>query len=176
MRKLTAIAALLLAGAALPAAAMTPGEASCPTDLAPAGLAAMAANAVLNFDEAVGIDPKLDAALDKLTKACIAREHIAAAKQDDYVRYVMSRLIYSVVKQRLEAQSISTKVIEDAFDIGRGRRNPKSADLDKEAFTKIMLKMKAGGVDVTQLSDQTLNDISTYIVTAADMYRFADTF
>ena len=175
MRKLTAIAAFALAGIALPAAAMTPGQASCPTDLAPAGLAAMAAQAVLSFDEAVGIDPKLDATLDKLTKACIAREQVAAAKQEDYSRYVMSRLIYSDVKQRLEAQSVSTKVIEDAFDIGPGRRNPRSADLDKEAFGKIMRKMKDGGVDVTKLPDQTLNDISTYVVTAADMYRLAGT-
>lgn len=175
MRKLTVVAALALAGIALPAAAMTPGQASCPTDLAPAGLAAMAAKAVLSFDEAVGIDPKLDAALDKLTKACIAREQIASAKQDDYSSYVMSRLIYSDAKQRLEAQSISTKVIEDAFDIGLGRRNPKSADLDKDAFARIMRKMKEGGVDVSKLSDQALNDISIYVVTAADMYRLAGT-
>lgn len=175
MRKLTVFAALALAAVSAPALAMTPGQASCPVRLAPAGLAASAADTVMNFDEGAGLDPKLEAGLDQLTKSCIAREHVAKDKQDDYTRYVMSALIYTEIKRRLEAQGVSTTVIDDSFEIGPGRRNPKSADLDEAEFSRILTKMKASGVDVTQLSDPTLNAISTYVVTAGDMYRLAGT-
>ena len=173
MRKLFIIAALALAGASTSAAAMTPSQAKCPASLAPVGLAATATDSVLNFDEAAGIDPKLEAALDQLSKACIAREHVAKDKQQDYVSYVPAALIYTETKRRLEARSISTKVIDDAFGIGPGRRNPKSADLDEAAFSMALAKMKEGGVDITKLSDLALNELSTYVVTAGDMYRLA---
>lgn len=173
MRNVTAIAALVLSAAATPAAAMTPGQAKCPASLAPAGLAATATENVLNFDEAVGTDPKLEAALDQLAKACFAREHVTKDKQNDYTRYVSTALIYAELKRRLGVKSISTKVIDDAFDIGPGRRNPKSADLDDVAFNKALAKMKQGGVDIKKLSDQALSELGTYVVSAGDMYRLA---
>lgn len=173
MRKLSVLVALMLAAVSAPAMAMTSGQASCPIRLAPAGLAAFAADTVMDFDEGAVLDPKLEGELDQLTKNCIAREHVAADKQDDYVRYVMSALISKEIKRRLEARGISTKVIDDAFEIGPGRRNPKSADLDEAAFEQAMRKMKAGGLDVAELSDQSVKELSSYVVSAADMYRLA---
>ncbi len=175
MRKFTVIAGLLLAATALPAAAMTPGQADCPVALAPAGLAAATADSLLNYSDDKGLDPKVEAALDKLVKACIARERVTADKQEAYTNYVMSALVVSEMKGRLAARSVSVTVIDNAFDIGPGRSNPQSKDLDKAAFAEIVDKMRAGGVDINTLSDAALNDISTYVATASSMYRLAAT-
>ena len=175
MRKFTAIAGLLLAATALPAAAMTSGQASCPVALAPAGLGAATADSLLGFGASDELDPKVEAGLSKLTKDCMTRENVPIDKLEEYTNYVMSALVAKEMKARLAAQSIPTRVIDDAFDLGPGRSNPASKDLDKAAFGEAVRKMKANGLDVTTLSDAALNDVSTYIATASSMYRLAET-
>lgn len=175
MRKFTMFAALLLAASAMPAMAMTPGQVNCPLALAPAGLGAATTDALLDFDNADALDPKVEAALSSLVKKCMAREQVANDQLDDYTNYVMSTLVSTELKARLTAQSIPTQVLDEAFDLGPGRRNPQSKELDKQAYVEIVRKMKAGGIDINTLTDAKLNDISTYVATTSTMYRLAAT-
>ena len=173
MRKFALIGAFALATVAVPVMAMSPGQASCPLALAPAGLGASTANSLLNFSDPTALDPKVEAALAELVQKCMSREHVASDKLDDYTSYVMSTLVSNELKARLTAQSIPTQVLDDAFDLGPGRRNPQSKDLDQQAYVEIVGKMKVGGVDINTLNDAVLTDISTYVATTSTMYRLA---
>ncbi len=169
------IIAAALATTAVPAMAMTPGQMSCPLTLAPAGLGSTVTDSLVNLDNPDVLDKKVEDSLAELIEKCMAREHVGKAQLDDYTNYVMSTLVSNELKARLNAQSISTQVLDDAFDLGPGRRNPQAKELDQQAFVEIVRKMKAGGIDINTLTDAKLNAISIYVATASSMYRLAAT-
>ncbi len=71
MRKTGLIAAIAAACVALPAAAMTPGQANCPVRLAPKDLGARLVQEMLNYKEGQDTDAGLPDGIKQVNDACM---------------------------------------------------------------------------------------------------------
>jgi hypothetical protein len=92
MRKTVIMAAVSAAFIAVPAAAMTPGQANCPAQLAPKNLGAMLVNEMMNFKEGQEVNEAMTKAIKQVNDACVAREKVPADQQEAYARYVIARV------------------------------------------------------------------------------------
>ncbi len=156
MRKTGLIAAIAASCVALPATAMTPGQANCPVRLAPKDLGARLVQEVLNYKEGQDTDPNLTEAIKHLEDVCVQREKVPAAQQDVYIRYVMARLSHDELVRQLGAMKVPVTVIDSIFGIGPGRQNPSPDQVTEDQFNALVSALEKAGVSIEKLPDQAL--------------------
>lgn len=171
MRKTGLILAAAAAFAAVPAAAMTPGQANCPAQLAPKGLGARLVEEMLNFKEGQEADPSLTEAIKQVDDACVTREKVPAAQQDTYVRYVMARVSHDELARQLGAMNVPVAVIDRVFGIGPGQRNPAPDQVTEDQFNTLVAALEKAGVSIDKLPEPALGMMGAYVTVSGEMYR-----
>ena len=174
MRKFTVIAALSLAGLALPAAAMTVSQAECPSQLAPKGLGALATDQIVSDDAGSKKEQSTIDAFRMVVESCIKREHVTAQQTEPYAKYVISRIIYDDMAQRLTKLGVAPAMLDRVFGLGQGKLNPSPDDLTDAQFDTLSAELTKLGMDFDHLPDPVTALIGGYVGISAEMYRNAD--
>lgn len=171
MRQAMVTAATSIALFAAPAAAMTAGQASCPVEKAPSGLAAKLVEETLTIREGQEADPVLSTALLQIDSVCAAREKVPTEQQDDYTKYIIARLKHDEMARQLAAMKVPVAVLESVFDIGPGKRNPTPQQVTEAQFNIMVAELAKDGVSIDQLPDRALGMMGAYVTVTGDMYR-----
>jgi hypothetical protein len=171
MRKTVFLAAVAAAFVALPAAAMTPGQANCPAQLAPKDLGAMLVNEMVNFKEGQEANQALSMAIKQVNDACITREKVPADQQDTYTRYVIARVSHDELVRQLTGFKVPLSVVDRVFDIGPGRTNPAPDKVTEAMFTTLVDELGKAGVSLDKLPEPALGMMGAYVTVAGEMYR-----
>ena len=171
MRKTVIMAAVSAAFIAMPAAAMTPGQANCPAQLAPKNLGAMLVNEMMNFKEGQEVNEAMTKAIKQVNDACVAREKVPADQQDAYARYVIARVSYDELVRQLTGFKVPLSIVDRVFDIGPGRANPTPDKVTESQFTTLVDELGKAGVSLDKLPDPALGMMGAYLTVSGEMYR-----
>ena len=174
MRKLAVVAAFSLAGVALPAAAMTVSQAECPNQLAPKGLGARATDQIVSDDSESTKEQSTIDAFKAVVQSCLKREHIIDDQTEPYAKYVIARIIYDDMAQRLTKLGVAPAMLDRVFGLGQGKLNPSPDDLTDAQFDTLSKELAKLGMDFEHLPDPVTALIGGYVGISAEMYRNAD--
>ena len=171
MRKIVLLAAAAAAIAALPAAAMTPGQANCPARVAPSDLGAKLVNEMMTYQEGQETNAALTQAIKQVNDTCVAREKVPAAQQDTYTRYIIARISHDELLRQFAGMKVPVAVLERVFEIGPGKRNPAPDQVTEAQFNTLVAELSKAGVSVEKLPDGALGMMGAYITVSSEMYR-----
>lgn len=171
MRKTFFLAAMIATFAAVPAAAMTPGQANCPAQLAPKELGPGLVDEMMNYVEGQETNPALTQSVKVVNDTCVAREKVQAADQDTYTRYVIARVSHDELVRQLTGAKVPIELLDRVFDIGPGRKNPGPDQISEAMFTALLDEMTKAGVDVDKLPERALGLMGAYVTVSGEMYR-----
>lgn len=172
MRKIVLLAAVTAAAfAALPAAAMTPGQSNCPAQVAPANVGAMLVEEMLTYKEGQETNVPLTEAIKQVNDTCVRREKVSVAQQDNYTRYVIARLSHDELARQFVTMKVPVAVLERVFEIGPGRRNPTPDQVTEAQFNTLVVELDKVGVAVDKLPERALGMMGAYVTVASEMYR-----
>ena len=174
MRK--AIAMTLLSGAllALPAAAMTASQAECPSQLAPTGLGGLATEQIINDTADTGDKQSTVEAFRAVIDSCTKREQITGAQTEPYAKYVIARIIYDDMAQRLTKLGVSPALLDRVFGLGQGKLNPGPDEMTDAQFDALSGELAKQGMDFENLPEPLTGLIGGYVGISSEMYRNAD--
>ena len=166
-----ALAALGAALAALPAAAMTPGQAACPAQLAPKTLGPLLTQEMMNFKEGQAQNPAITAGVKQVLDACIKREKIKPDQEDAYTKYVIARVSHDDLALQLTGLKVPTAVLDKAFGLGLGLANPASDQITEVQFAEAISELNKAGVDIDKLPANAMQMMGAYVAVTGEMYR-----
>ena len=174
MRK--AIALILLSSAllALPAAAMTASQAECPSQLAPTGLGGLATEQIINDTADTGDKQSTVEAFRAVIDSCTKREQITGAQVEPYAKYVIARIIYDEMAQRLTKLGVSPAMLNRVFGLGQGKLNPGPDEMTDAQFDALSGELAKQGMDFGHLPEPLTGLIGGYVGISGEMYRNAD--
>ena len=171
MCKIVLLAATVAAFAALPAAAMTPGQANCPARVAPGDLGAKLVNEMMTYQDGKKTNAALTQAIEQVNDACVAREKVPGAQQDTYTRYIIAKLSHDELVRQFAGMKVPVAVLERVFEIGPGKRNPMPDQVTEAQFNTLVTELSKAGVSVDKLPDGALGMMGVYITVSSEMYR-----
>ena len=174
MRRVIATAMLCGALWALPAAAMTGSQAECPSQLAPKGLGALATDQIVGDTPGATKEQSTVDAFRTVIESCSKRENITAAQYEPYAKYVISRIIYDDMAQRLTKLGVAPAMLDRVFGLGQGKLNPSPDDLTDAQFDTLSKELAKLGMDFEHLPEAVTALIGGYVGISAEMYRNAD--
>ena len=174
MRK--AIAMTLLSGAllALPAAAMTVSQAECPNQLAPKDLGALATEQIINDAADTGNKQSTVEAFRAVIDSCVKREQITGAQVEPYAKYVIARIIYDDMAQRLTKLGVSPALLDRVFGLGQGKLNPGPDEMTDAQFDALSVELAKQGIEFDRLPESVTGLIGGYVAISGELYRNAD--
>ena len=172
----SAITMTLLSSAllALPAAAMTVSQAECPSQLAPKGLGALATDQIVSDAADMSSKQSTVDGFKAVVQSCLTREHITAQQTEPYAKYVIARIIYDDMAQRLTKLGISPAMLDRVFGLGQGKPNPTPDELTDAQFDTLSKELAKQGMDFGRLPDSLTGLIGGYVGISGEMYRNAD--
>ena len=171
MRILVA-AALLTAGiSGQSAAAMTPGQASCPVQLAPKTLGPALVQEMLAYKEGQPGNPETAKALSTVVDVCIKREKVASEQEDAYTKYVISRVSHDELARQFGTMTIPTAVLDRVFGLGPGLANPTPDQITEDQFNVLVSDLTKAGVKIDTLPKVTMTMMGSYVAVTGEMYR-----
>ena len=166
-----ALAALGAALAALPAAAMTPGQAACPAQLAPKTLGPLLTQEMMNFKEGQAQNPAIAAGVKQVLDACIKREKIKPDQEDAYTKYVIARVSHDDLAGQLAAMKVPTAMLDRVFLLGPGLANPTPDQITEDRFATLIDELDKAGVSIDKLPANAMNMMGAYVAVTGEMYR-----
>lgn len=172
MRILFSLAAVLAVSAApQPAAAMTPGQAFCPAQLAPNSLGPMLTDEMMTFKEGQARNPAIAQGIKQVLDICMKREKVRADQEDDYTKYIIARIGHDDLARQLGKMKVPTAIIDRVFGIGPGKRNPTPDQISEDQFNTLVTELAAAGIKVDSLPENALTMMGAYVAVSGEMYR-----
>ena len=172
MRYLVPLAAALTASvAAHPAAAMTPGQAACPGQLAAKTLGPMLAKEMMEYKAGQAQNPAIAQAVKQVLDICIKREKVSADQEDAYTTYIISRVSHDDLSRQLGAMKVPTVIIDRVFGLGLGLRNPTPDQITEDQFNALVKELASAGVKIDSLPEDAMTMMGAYVAVTGEMYR-----
>ena len=159
---------------ALPAAAMTASQAECPSQLAPKGLGGLATEQIVKQADDTSNEQSMAEALRAVVDSCTKREQITGAQTEPYAKYVIARIIYDEMAQRLTKLGVSPAMLNRVFDLGQGKPNPGPDEMTDAQFDALSVELAKQGLDFENLPEPLTGLIGGYVAISGELYRNAD--
>ena len=159
---------------ALPAGAMTTSQAECPSQLAPKGLGGLATEQIVKQADDTGDKQSTTDAFRAVFESCIEREQITGAQTEPYAKYVVARIIYDDMAQRLTKLGVSPALLDRVFGLGQGKLNPGPDEMTDAQFDALSVELAKQGIEFDRLPESVTGLIGGYVAISGELYRNAD--
>ena len=175
MRKLTfSLAGVLALAIAAPAAALTKGQEQCPLEVADADLGRKLVSQMVDHTDGDEIDSEVLEGVLEVYETCVSREKVTEAQRDDYMTYVTEVIAVAEQIRQLKAAGINPATVDQAFDIGPGKRNPGPDELSEENFATLVELLAEDGIRIGDLPERQIGLTGAYAALAADLWKVCD--
>ena len=159
---------------ALPAGAMTASQAECPSQLAPKGLGGLATDQIVKQADDTGDKQSTVEAFRAVIDSCTKREQITGAQTEPYAKYVVARIIYDDMAQRLTKLGVSPALLDRVFGLGQGKLNPGPDEMTDAQFDALSVELAKQGIEFDRLPESVTGLIGGYVAISGELYRNAD--
>ena len=159
---------------ALPAGAMTTSQAECPSQLAPKGLGGLATEQIVKQADDTGDKQSTVEAFRAVIDSCTKREQITGAQTEPYAKYVIARIIYDEMAQRLTKLGVSPAMLNRVFGLGQGKLNPGPDEMTDAQFDALSVELAKQGIEFDRLPESVTGLIGGYVAISGELYRNAD--
>ena len=159
---------------ALPAAAMTASQAECPSQLAPKDLGGLATDQIVKQADDTGDKQSTVEAFRAVIDSCTKREQITGAQVEPYAKYVIARIIYDEMAQRLTKLGVSPAMLNRVFGLGHGKLNPGPDEMTDAQFDALSVELAKQGIEFDRLPESVTGLIGGYVAISGELYRNAD--
>ncbi len=173
MRRVSLILIAMACVAAAPAASpWTPRQAACPLRQAPSGLAAEVVKPMLpGAAQDAEISDEAAEQLANLALTCAKQTKVGKARLNAYIEMATWQLTSSGLAPEVSARGIDPATLAAIMNVGAGRANPSFENLGDADVTRMMVALKAKGVNVDALDTDAWHVAGAWLEATSRAYR-----
>lgn len=166
---------LILSACALVAAGKPSGwstdQRACPVKRAPAGLAGEVVNAMLPGATETEISDTAAEQLAGVAIDCAKQTKVAKARLDSYIELATWQLTSAGLADAIKGRGLDPVMLNTAMNVGQGKANPSFENLSDAQVTRLMVALKAKGVAVETLPEDTWQLVGSYLEATSRAWR-----
>ncbi len=141
----------------------TAKQRACPVEQAPGSLSAEVIKTMLPGATEQEFSDAAAEQLAQLALGCARQTKVAKARLDAYVELATWQLASAGLATEVKARGVDPAVLSATMNVGPGRANPSFEKLSDDDVTRMMVTLKAKGIDVEGMNEDAWQVVGAYL-------------